>query len=212
MSSTNAADTVATAANPKKRPLTKKMNRSNRAGLMMPVGRIDSLLKKSKFNRGRIGGKTSVYMAGVLQYIMEELLELSKTNGPQKKRDVGGSFRISKRHVMLAIESDAEFKSLFKNFCITGAGIMPTLKSHRVSDYKKEQLGLVFKPKETKEVEQEASTTKKAPKGTSDKNQPKMDPKKSTKTRPKSQTDNTPEHVLGDGEDSDQDDDFVHDD
>lgn len=205
MSSTNAAAPVSTAAKPKKASTAKKIKRSDRAGLVMPVGRIDSLLKKSKFNRGRIGGKTSVFMAGVLQYVMEELLDLSKDQGVQKKGGDAAAWRISKRHVMLAIESDREFKSLFKDFCITRAGIAPTLKSRRVSDYKKEQMGILPNaqpPNQPDNVKEKASTSTEQSSAAVGKKPSKKAPKKVAKTQ---------EHLDDDNE-SDPDDDFAQDD
>jgi len=204
MSSTNAAAPVSAAAKPKKASTAKKIKRSDRAGLVMPVGRIDSLLKKSKFNRGRIGAKTSVFMAGVLQYVMEELLDLSKDQGVQKKGGDAAAWRISKRHVMLAIESDREFKSLFKDFCITRAGIAPTLKSRRVSDYKKEQMGIL---PNAQPLNQPDNGKEKA--STSTEQSTAAVGKKPSKKAPKNKGANSQEHLDDDNE-SDPDDDFVH--
>lgn len=206
MSSTNAAAPVSTAAKSKKASSAKK-NRSNRAGLLMPVGRIDSLLKKSKFNRGRIGGNTSVFMAGVLEYVIDELLDLSKAQGAQKNGGDAAAWRISKRHVMLAIESDREFKSLFNDFCITGAGNAPTLISRRVSDYKKEQMGIlpVARPLDQPDDDKKKATTStKKPIAASDNNTSKKAPKKSKSAQPQV-------HLNNDNE-SDQDNNFVNDD
>ncbi|KAH8618618.1 hypothetical protein ERJ75_000234200 [Trypanosoma vivax] len=51
-------------------------SRSAKAGLIFPVGRVGSMLRRGQYAR-RIGASGAVYMAAVLEYLTAELLELS---------------------------------------------------------------------------------------------------------------------------------------
>lgn len=68
----------------------------------------------------RIGTGAAVYMAGVLEYISAEILEISGENAALNKKA-----RINPRHIMTAIKSDAEMSELLKNVTIPYAGVMP---------------------------------------------------------------------------------------
>jgi len=48
---------------------------SQRAGVIFPVGRLNRLLKKGRYAT-RTSGSAGVFMAGVLEYLCSELLEL----------------------------------------------------------------------------------------------------------------------------------------
>ncbi|PWU90624.1 putative histone H2A [Trypanosoma cruzi] len=54
--------------------------RSAKAGLIFPVGRVGSLLRRGQYAR-RIGASGAVYMAAVLEYLTAELLELVREGG-----------------------------------------------------------------------------------------------------------------------------------
>ncbi|KAH8615004.1 hypothetical protein ERJ75_000630200 [Trypanosoma vivax] len=55
-------------------------SRSAKAGLIFPVGRVGSMLRRGQYAR-RIGASGAVYMAAVLEYLTAELLELSVEGG-----------------------------------------------------------------------------------------------------------------------------------
>lgn len=63
-----------------------------------------------------------VYLAGVLEYLTAELLELSGETSIQNKKK-----RIIPRHIMLAIENDAELKELLKDVTIAEGGVPPNI-------------------------------------------------------------------------------------
>ncbi|PWU96107.1 putative histone H2A [Trypanosoma cruzi] len=59
--------------------------RSAKAGLIFPVGRVGSLLRRGQYAR-RIGASGAVYMAAVLEYLTAELLELSVKAASQQAK------------------------------------------------------------------------------------------------------------------------------
>lgn len=72
-------------------------SRSQRAGLVFPVGRIHRILRKGNYAQ-RTGGGAPVYLAAVLEYLAAEILELAGNAARDNKRT-----RIIPRHLQLAI-------------------------------------------------------------------------------------------------------------
>jgi len=62
-------------ASKSKRGRAKARTGSSRAGVVFPVGRLHRLLKKGRYG-DRTGRSAAVYMAGVLEYLCSEVLEL----------------------------------------------------------------------------------------------------------------------------------------
>lgn len=54
----------------------KSKTRSEKAGLVFPVGRIERHLKHGRFAK-RIGAGAPIFMAAVLEYLTAEVLELA---------------------------------------------------------------------------------------------------------------------------------------
>lgn len=61
-------------------------------------------------------------MAGVLEYLAAEVLELSGNAAKENKRA-----RIVPRHIMLAIRNDPELEQLIGNATISDGGVMPNI-------------------------------------------------------------------------------------
>ena len=80
----------------------KAVSRSDRAGVQFPVGRLRRYLRKAILKR-RISAAAPVYMAGVLEYLCAEVLELAGNAARDNKRQ-----RIIPRHILLAIANDDE--------------------------------------------------------------------------------------------------------
>lgn len=99
----------------------KYKNRSIRAGLHFPVGRIDRFLREGKYAE-RVSIVSSVYLAAVMEYLNAEILELAGNAAIQNKRK-----RISPRHIMLAIKNDEELSKLLKGVTIAGGGVLPQI-------------------------------------------------------------------------------------
>ncbi|XP_038243010.1 late histone H2A.2.2-like [Dermochelys coriacea] len=96
-----------------------KITRSSRAGLLFSVSRIDRLLRKGQF-ADRIGAGAPVYMAAVLQYLTQEIVDIAGEVAARIKKR-----RISPRHLQLAIHSDSELKKLLGGVTISQGGVLP---------------------------------------------------------------------------------------
>jgi len=94
-------------------------NRSKRAGLVFPVGRVARELKALVPVKSRVQSTASVYLAAIMEYVMAELLEVA---GNQARNS--GKKRINPRHIMLAIKGDEELNELIRA-TISEAGVQP---------------------------------------------------------------------------------------
>jgi histone H2A len=126
------------------KPGVKKISKSKRAGLIMPVGRIHTTIKKGCYHNGHLSQGAPIFLSGVLQYLMTELMELSSLKLVNGKKDEAG-IRITPRRILLAINEDNEFSALFRNVKIPNAGTVPTLRAKKVSDFKNELMGVAKK-------------------------------------------------------------------
>lgn len=95
------------------------VNRSTRAGVLFPVGRVHRYLKK-KIIQKRISERASVYLSGVLEYLSAEVLELSGNAAREHKMK-----RISPRHLLLAVRNDEELNELLRHVTLPSAGVLP---------------------------------------------------------------------------------------
>lgn len=95
------------------------VTKTERAGLVVSVARVERNLRSGRYAK-RISTGAAVYMAATLEYIGEELLELSGDVAIQKNHK-----RIQPRHVKLAVENDAELKELLKGVTIADGGVRP---------------------------------------------------------------------------------------
>ncbi|NXJ23889.1 H2A protein, partial [Dicrurus megarhynchus] len=102
-------------------------SRSDRAGLLFPVGRVHRALRKGGY-ASRIGATAPVYLAAVLQYLLLEVLELA---GDMVLAN--GKKRITPRDVQLAIRNDSELGDLLSNVMIAEGGVMPNIQSALLS-------------------------------------------------------------------------------
>ena len=73
-------------------------------------------------------------MAGVLEYLTFELLELASNKAGEQKK---GAKSILPRHIMLAIKSDEEFNRFLKGAEFHATGRMPTYLADLKSNKKK---------------------------------------------------------------------------
>ena len=101
----------------------KGKNRSSRAGLQFPVGRIHRLLRKGHYAQ-RVGAGAPVYLAAVLEYLSAEILELAGNAARDNKKS-----RIIPRHLQLAIRNDEELNRLLSGVTIAQGGVLPNIQS-----------------------------------------------------------------------------------
>ncbi|KFD50348.1 hypothetical protein M514_08730 [Trichuris suis] len=100
----------------------KRKNRSIRAGLEFPVGRIHRLLRTRNYAE-RIGAGAPVYVAAVIEYLTAELLELAGNAARDNK-----NMKITPRHLQLAIRNDDEFSKFLRGVTIPQGGVVPNIR------------------------------------------------------------------------------------
>src|SRR5947209_3192005 len=101
-------------ATPSKKSGAKKVAKASsgkgKSGLIFPVGRIGSLLRRGRYAR-RVSRSSAVYLAAVLEYLTAELLELSAKAVAQQKNK---SSRLTPRAITLAVRHDDDLGNLLK--------------------------------------------------------------------------------------------------
>jgi histone H2A len=97
----------------------KRISRTNRAGLVFSVSRVARFMRKGRPN-GRVGGGAPVYLAGVAEYLVAEILELAGNVARDNKRS-----RIVPRHIQLAVRTDRELSELLCDATIAQGGVVP---------------------------------------------------------------------------------------
>jgi histone H2A len=102
---------------------TKSISRSEKAGIIFPVGRIHSQLKHGRY-AARVGAGAPVYLASVLEYLTAEILELAGNAARDHKKA-----RITPRHIQLAIRNDNELNKLLSRVTIRDGGVLPTINT-----------------------------------------------------------------------------------
>lgn len=98
-------------------------NRSAKAGLIFPVGRVGSLLRKGQYAR-RVSASSGTYLAAVLEYLTAELLELTVKAATQNKSK---SKRLTPRTLTLAVRHDDDLGALLQNVTLSRGGVVPSL-------------------------------------------------------------------------------------
>ena len=93
-----------------------KQSGSDKAGILFPVGRVNRLLKEGR-HAERISNTAGAFMAGSLQYIANEMFEVSSVLCKEQKMKI-----IQPRHLNMALKSDDEFAKLLKCVQISNGG------------------------------------------------------------------------------------------
>ena len=101
--------------------MSPKISKTKRAGLTFSVSRIKNKLKKGNYSK-TIGFGGPIFLAGVLEYLVAELVELAGN----ACRD-NNKMRITPRHLQLAVRNDSEFDKLFQNVTISQGGVLPNI-------------------------------------------------------------------------------------
>lgn len=97
----------------------KSRSQSTKAGLVFPVGRIGSLLRRGRYAK-RVSAAAAVYLAAVLEYLVAETLELA---GKVKS----SNNRITPRRLTMAVRHDADLSALLKDVTLSRGGIVPNV-------------------------------------------------------------------------------------
>ncbi len=99
----------------------KNTSRSSRAGLQFPVGRVHRFLRQGNYS-DRIGAGAAVYLAGVLEYLVAEVLELAGNASHDNRKA-----RIIPRHLQLAVRNDDQLSQLLSDVTIAQGGVLPNI-------------------------------------------------------------------------------------
>lgn len=99
----------------------KSTSRSAKAGLQFPVGRMHRYLR-NKIHTTRVGGKSAVYTAAVLEYLAAEMLELAGNAARDAKKT-----RITPRFINWAVRNDEELNKLIGTATIASGGVLPNI-------------------------------------------------------------------------------------
>ena len=101
----------------------KSVSASKRAGLIFPVGRIGSQLRKGRY-AARVSKSAAVMTAATLEYVTAEILELASKAVLQR----GKGKRITPRALTLAVRHDADLGSLLKDVTLSRGGVVPKVE------------------------------------------------------------------------------------
>lgn len=108
-----------------------KSSRSKRAGLSLPVGRIESILR-ARAPAKRVSQLGTIFLAGFMEYLVVEILELSGDAAKQMKKT-----RVTPQHLQLAINNDAELSEVLGDMTITKGGVYPIIYKSALPSKKK---------------------------------------------------------------------------
>ncbi|CAF1433614.1 unnamed protein product [Adineta ricciae] len=97
----------------------RRTSRSQQSGLLFPVSRVENRLREGRY-ASRISPQAAIHLAGVLEYLVAETLELAGDMCRQSKRK-----RIIPRDIALAIKNDDELAKLCEEVTIPQGGVQP---------------------------------------------------------------------------------------
>jgi len=105
--------------------LKTKKSRSARSGLLFPVGKIETQMRRNGIKRRRLGECAPVYLAAVLEYMTAELVEaagLQVKKSKAKNKTKQGVLMISPSHIVQAVGKDEALSMVLKNVVVPGGG------------------------------------------------------------------------------------------
>jgi len=99
-----------------------KITTAKRSGLVFPPSRGRNLIEHNAPKGINISQLAGVYLAGVLEFLTADILELAGNVARDNRRTI-----ITPRHLHLAIRLDEEFNMLFGKTGIAGSGVIPNI-------------------------------------------------------------------------------------
>lgn len=154
------------------------VNRSKRAGLSFPVGRVARLLRKGRYAT-RVSDVAPVYLAACLEYLSAEVLEIAGNACRDHKRQ-----RIIPRHIALAVRNDEELNRLMSRVTFASGGVRPNIHSALLPKKKGQTPDGEAKPVEAKKKKPASKPKKQASSEKAEKAPETKQPKKKTKREP----------------------------
>ena len=110
------------APKPEKAPRRKRVSRSMRAGLTLPVGRVTAAMRAAKLGE-RLSGGASVYVTAIMESMMQDVLKLAIAETTRARRKM-----ITPRFIQLAVRNDDELREFLEKVAIGEGGVVPTSK------------------------------------------------------------------------------------
>ncbi|KAH3760403.1 hypothetical protein Pelo_7776 [Pelomyxa schiedti] len=105
----------------KKKSTRRVVGQSERAGLLFPVGRINTMLREGHYSK-RTAPTSGVYLAAVLEFLVRKVLDVAG----QSAKDMH-KVRIVPRLLFLALFGDSQLSPLVRESCtISSGGVLPT--------------------------------------------------------------------------------------
>ena len=95
---------------------------SAQKGSKFSINRIATYCKNGRYAE-RIGAGAPIFLAGVMEYMVFEILELAAVEAKNERK-----MRINPQHIMLAIKNDDELNKFFGNGDFVNAGFVPKVK------------------------------------------------------------------------------------
>ncbi|XP_035214925.1 histone H2A-beta, sperm-like [Stegodyphus dumicola] len=89
------------------------------SNLTMSVPRVKEMLKVGKYV-GLMSDESVVFLAAVLKYVVAEILQVSLVTARRE-----GAKRIRHEHINMALKTDLDFGSYFKNAAIPASNFVP---------------------------------------------------------------------------------------
>lgn len=102
----------------------KSVSQSVKANTLFPVGRLNRLIKHGRFS-DRVSSSAGVFLAGMLEYLTAEILELAGNQCHQHKMKT-----IAPKHLNLGVRNDQELSQLMCEVTIANSS-----KRVHVEDY-----------------------------------------------------------------------------
>lgn len=101
---------------------SKNSSRQNKAGIIFPPSIAEKFLREFGFTKIMITKHAPVYLAAVLEYITQDILQLASYMAKDNKR-----VRITVRDLELSVNTDSELSTLFRRCKIKfiGGGVIP---------------------------------------------------------------------------------------
>ena len=108
----------------------KPQRMEHKLGMKFPISRIHRLMKRDRLSL-RIGKQSAVMMTGILEYMCQELCEISGSLAEE-----AGKKRINARHITLGLQNDDELLKIFGGAIIYQGGVKPHIEKALLPDCK----------------------------------------------------------------------------
>lgn len=106
------------------RKRSKAVARGTRAGLSLSVARVRSRMREGLYAK-KYGGNTDLYVAAVVEYILDEVIAGAALITRSSKRKA-----LTPQAIQLCVRRDADLSALFKGRNIAGGGVVPGIHAY----------------------------------------------------------------------------------